>query len=293
MALFESTAPAIAGYSAALSILFLASALFRLWSLRRAPVVVISGFLGRVKIVGENHLGRFVALEDSPSNGGYARASQGLQIIAALVLCVLSILEHRRSVRPSNIITLYLIACIIRDALEISGMLQGQHSWFMQDPILAQITLEVALFAAENLEKEQTKEYSGQYISPEERSGLLGRTFFWWINPVLVEGYHNVLLNSSLPPVDSKLLSRPIRTAAIRAWEQRCMCSSLYYSLKGVKLTLRELRSETREQYDASKGTFRSSQKTIPVSDTTAALPHFIPIFAANHYPSKHPICQQ
>ncbi|OTB18548.1 hypothetical protein K445DRAFT_315377 [Daldinia sp. EC12] len=244
MALFESTALAIAGYSATLSILFLVSALFRLWSLRRAPVVVISGFLGRVKILLSSLLilssiGRSVALENSPSNGGYARASQGLQIIAALVLCVLSILEHRRSVRPSNIITIYLIPCIIRDALEISGMLQGQRSWFMQDPILAQITLEVALFAAENLEKERTKEYLGQYVSPEERSGLLGRTFFWWINPILVEGYHNVLLNSSLPPIDSKLLSRPIRTAAIRAWEQRLRPESKMTLPKVLFVTLK------------------------------------------------------
>ncbi|KAI1805949.1 P-loop containing nucleoside triphosphate hydrolase protein [Daldinia bambusicola] len=226
MAFFEGPTHAIAGYSMVVSILFLSSVPFRLWSLRRSPVVVSLGFVGQVKILlsilfALSVLGRFVALDDLTSDRTYFHASQGLQIAAVLMLCVLSFLEHQRSMRPSSVITLYLIACITRDFLEISDMLQGQGSRFMQDPILAQITLEAALLVAENLEKEQTKEYSGQYVSPEEKSGLLGRIFFWWINPVLVEGYHNVLLNSNLPAVDSELLSRPIRAAAIHAWEKR------------------------------------------------------------------------
>ncbi|KAI1466683.1 P-loop containing nucleoside triphosphate hydrolase protein [Daldinia caldariorum] len=226
MALSEGATDAIAHYSIAVSILFLGTAPFRLWSLRRSPVVVSFSFLGQVKMLLStllilSSLGRSIALGYLTSDSNYFCASQGLQIVAVLMLCVLSFLEHRRSIQPSSIITLYLIACIIRDALEISRMLQGEHNRFIQDPILAQITLEAALLATENLGKEETKESSGQYVSPEEKSGLLGRIFFWWINPVLVEGYHNVLLNSALPAVDSKLLSRTIRTAATHAWEQR------------------------------------------------------------------------
>ncbi|KAI0846774.1 P-loop containing nucleoside triphosphate hydrolase protein [Daldinia vernicosa] len=226
MALFESAKYANASCSMLLSILFLSLALLRVWSLRRAPVVVISGFLGRVKmllfsLLILSSIGRFVALGDLTPNSSYVRVSQGLEVTAVLVLSVLSLIEHWRSIQPSGIITLYLTACIIRDVLEVSRKSQGQRSWLMQDPILAQITLEAALLATENLQKELTKEYSGHYVSSEEKSGFFGRIFFWWINPVLVEGYQNVLLNTSLPSIDTKLLSKPIRTAAIRAWEQR------------------------------------------------------------------------
>ncbi|KAI0135168.1 P-loop containing nucleoside triphosphate hydrolase protein [Daldinia grandis] len=226
MALLESATHAIASCSMLLSILFVCLALFRAWSLRRAPVVVISGFLGRAKILLLillilSSIGRFVASGDLTPNSSYVRASQALEVAAVLALTVLSLIEHRRSIQPSSIITLYLTACIIRDVLEVSRKSHGWRSWLMQDPILAQITLEAALLATENLQKELAKEYSGQYVSSEERSGAFGRIFFWWINPVLVEGYHNILLNSSLPSVDTKLLSKPIRIMAIRAWEQR------------------------------------------------------------------------
>ncbi|KAF3061093.1 Multidrug resistance-associated protein 1 [Daldinia childiae] len=226
MALFESGTHAIASFSMLLSILFVCLALFRVWSLRKAPIIVISNFLGRFKILLLillilSSIGRFVALGDLTPNSNYVRVSHGLEVAAAIALCVLSLIEHRRSIQPSSIITLYLTVCIIRDVLEVSRKYQGQRSWLMQDPILAQITLEATLLATENLQKELTKEHSGQYLSPEERSGVFGRIFFWWINPVLVEGYHNVLQNSTLPSVDTKLLSKPIRTVAIRAWEQR------------------------------------------------------------------------
>ncbi|KAI8961398.1 P-loop containing nucleoside triphosphate hydrolase protein [Daldinia sp. FL1419] len=226
MGLFESATHAIASGSILLSILFVCLALFRLWSLRRFPVVVISGFLGRAKITISillvlSSVGRVVALEDSTFNGSFVRVSESLEVVATFVLCALLWLEHRRSIRSSSIITLYLAACIIRDVLEVFGTLQGQRGWLMQDPILAQITLEVALLATENLQKEQIEEYSGQYVSPEERSGLFGKIFFWWISPVLMEGYHNVLLNSSLPSINSTLLSKPVHAAAIRAWENR------------------------------------------------------------------------
>lgn len=96
----------------------------------------------------------------------------------------------------------------------------------MQDPILAQIVLEASLLATENLQKDHIWKTLSEDVSSEEKSSILGRTFFWWINPILVEGYHNVLLGYNLPPIDTHLSSKPTRIAMLHAWEQRRKCSS-------------------------------------------------------------------
>ncbi|KAI2473576.1 ABC transporter [Annulohypoxylon bovei var. microspora] len=227
MARVASSADAVAVFSILLSILFLCPALFRLWSLRGAPTVVISGFQGQAKTVLSilfvaSSLGRLLALGNSTLDGNKLHiASRALELSAASVLCVLSWLKHRRSIRPPDLIILYLVACLIRDTLELPSTIQGQSDWLMQDPILAQLVLEASLLAAENLQKDLIRESPSEDVSSEEKSNILGRTFFWWINPILYEGYHNVLLGYELPSIDTKLLSKPTRISALRAWEQR------------------------------------------------------------------------
>ncbi|KAI1209043.1 ABC transporter [Annulohypoxylon truncatum] len=227
MARIASSADAVAVFSILLSVLFLCVAVFRLWRLRRAPTVVIAGFQGHSKTVlsilfALSSLGRLLALGNSTLNETNLHvASRALELAAALVLCILSWLKHRRSVRPSDTIILYLVACLIRDCFELPSTIRGQSDWLMQDPILAQLVLETSLLATENLQKDLIRKSLNDDISSEEKSSILGRTFFWWINPILYEGYHNVLLSYDLPSIDTKLLSKPTRIAALHAWERR------------------------------------------------------------------------
>ncbi|KAI1135027.1 ABC transporter [Hypoxylon sp. FL0543] len=227
MARTASSVDAIALFSILLSVLFLCAASFRIWSLRRAPLIVDSGFQGQAKTVlsilfAASSLGRLISLEDWTLDGGNLLAAvRALELAAAVVFCVLSWLEHRRSIRPSDSIILYLIACLIRDGLELPSTIQGQRDWLMQDPMIAQMVLEVALLAAEDLQKVPSKESLYEDISLEEKSSILGRTFFSWIHPILFEGYRNILLGHDLPSINTKLRSKHIRAAALNAWDRR------------------------------------------------------------------------
>ncbi|OTB06021.1 hypothetical protein M426DRAFT_319383 [Hypoxylon sp. CI-4A] len=223
-----NSADAIAAFSISLSALFLCLAVHRLWSLRQARPVAISGFQGHAKAVLTillvlSSLGRFVSLGDAILDASNVHiASRALELISALVLSALSWLEHRRSILPSDLIVLYFVACIIRDGFEIPWTIQMQRDWLMQDPIVAQIVLEVALLATESVQKDYLEEPpQEEELSPEERSSILSRNFFWWIHPILYEGYQNVLLGSDLPPIDTKLRAKPTRHAAVQAWDQR------------------------------------------------------------------------
>ncbi|KAI1383398.1 ABC transporter [Hypoxylon trugodes] len=227
MARIASSVDTIANFSIVLSSLFICLSSLRIWFLRRAPPAVISGFQGWAKTVFSillalSSLGRLATVENSTINGGDLHvASQALEFVAALNLCALSWIEHHRSFYPSHLIILYLIASLIRDGAEIPWSFLGSHDRLVDDPVLARVVLEVALLATESLQKTYIEGSLYEGVSLEERSSVLDRVFFWWINPVLLEGYRNVLLNSDLPSIDSKLLSKPVRVAALRAWDQR------------------------------------------------------------------------
>ncbi|KAI0381939.1 ABC transporter [Hypomontagnella monticulosa] len=227
MAFAKGSADLISGFSILLSVLFICSALLRLWNLRRTPTIVNAGFQGQIKTVLSvllitSNFGHFFTLESSTLNRGHLRVvARALELVAAVVLCILSGQDHRKSIRPSDLVILYLIGCVIRDGLEVPWAVQGSRDWLLQDPIVAQMVIEVALLATESIQKDYAKESSHQDASSEESSGILSKIFFWWINPILYEGYHNILVGSDLPSIDSKLLSRSIRIKALNAWERR------------------------------------------------------------------------
>jgi hypothetical protein len=58
-------------------------------------------------------------------------------------------------------------------------------------------------------------------FSPEEKSSLLSRAFFCWINPFLNKGYNNVILDEELPPLRKGLKPELTRATMLQAWEQR------------------------------------------------------------------------
>ena len=57
--------------------------------------------------------------------------------------------------------------------------------------------------------------------SPEETAGILGRTFFWWINPILGDGNRKILVAEDLPNVDRALTSETLREKILLAWSDR------------------------------------------------------------------------
>jgi ABC-type multidrug transport system fused ATPase/permease subunit len=57
-------------------------------------------------------------------------------------------------------------------------------------------------------------------LPPEEKSGILGRTFFWWINPILARGYKGLLDNSTIPGLKKALSSEYLRHVIVEAWRK-------------------------------------------------------------------------
>jgi ATP-binding cassette, subfamily C (CFTR/MRP), member 1 len=152
--------------------------------------------------------------------------------ITSLVACVglfpLLLFEHTRSIRPSDIAVVYLLVTLSCDVLtfcvEVFAGSTFHHvylplpsSW----PVILNICVKLALLVAESQGKKQVLRAPGRQHSPEELAGVLSRTFFWWINPILAQGRRDILTEDTLPPVDRRLSSKTLRHKALLAWDQR------------------------------------------------------------------------
>jgi hypothetical protein len=62
----------------------------------------------------------------------------------------------------------------------------------------------------------------GKQQSPEELSGVLGRTLFTWVNPILLRGYNSILTSQDLPPLSQSMKPESTRKAILKTWAQRC-----------------------------------------------------------------------
>ncbi|RAK95436.1 putative ATP-binding cassette transporter, partial [Aspergillus ibericus CBS 121593] len=142
-----------------------------------------------------------------------------LSAIAALGIVVISVLQHNRSVQPSSLVPVYLILSRLLDICQVwtercsPGNCQLVNLraclggvWLAWDPQLRDWIWYQTL---------------SESSTSEEHAGLLSRVFFYWISPVLKEGYNATLTLKGLPEIHSKLSSESLRRKALEAWSSR------------------------------------------------------------------------
>ncbi|KAH0490116.1 hypothetical protein TgHK011_001599 [Trichoderma gracile] len=216
--------------SNAASTLFLLVLPFRLWKLRRETIKVLPGHRGYAKLTLAAVLAivQLVLLTarlspDLPFDIDILSAITSL--IACLGLCPLVFLEHTRSVRPSDISILYLCVTLACDSVDLWTTLyqDAAASVALPDllPAIVNICLKLVLVVVESQRKDKILRDGSEKWSPEELSGILSRTFFWWINSILAQGRRNILTEDSLPPIGAQLSSKLLRHQASVAWDQR------------------------------------------------------------------------
>lgn len=60
-----------------------------------------------------------------------------------------------------------------------------------------------------------------EHATSEEAAGVFGKTFFFWVLPVLKEGYRATLSLHSLPEIHSSLRSEALRERILSTWTAR------------------------------------------------------------------------
>ncbi|RBA21188.1 hypothetical protein FPRO05_07502 [Fusarium proliferatum] len=137
-------------------------------------------------------------------------------VVATALLCPLLHLEHVRSTRPADLAVIFLLVSLVCDLG--AALQEGPEEWLIPT---TKITLKFLLIAAESRSKQGILKSPYSFQSPEQLAGILSRTCFWWINPILALGNQIILSGEDLPPIDHLLTSEKLRHDGLKAWDQR------------------------------------------------------------------------
>ncbi|KAH7400242.1 P-loop containing nucleoside triphosphate hydrolase protein [Cadophora sp. MPI-SDFR-AT-0126] len=217
----------ISVFLAIISAVFVLLSLVRIWKLRSETLKVVPKRPTLLKLVLSVIyvlLKLLLLLSTVLAPEGSSRAyleNACLSLVAACILCPLSILEHVRSIRPSSLILIYLAISFIGHTVQFSLFGNQEPNPGNLGAELTQICVEFAFLVTESQTKKPILKSEYLDISPEEASSIIGRTFFGWINPVLMKGYRKILPHTDLPDVDNKLSSEALRGRILFSWDQR------------------------------------------------------------------------
>ncbi|KAK8079416.1 ABC transporter [Apiospora hydei] len=168
----------------------------------------------------------FASLAVDVAAGGYDASTFDVSSVsvalATLLYCIVSRLHHRRSLEPSGLIASFLLALLALDLGPLMLFRMPSPCAHQHKPlIIMRVTLELLLLVIESHNKVAYIRPEYQNVSPEITAGAVGRASFWWVNPILAQGYRSSLLVAGLPPLDSELQSNGLRRKAALAWDRR------------------------------------------------------------------------
>lgn len=158
----------------------------------------------------------------SESSTAVSIPSSILNLIVAIQIVAFSQYEHLRSVRPSTILTLYLFISIILD------IPQARTLYLIENNFHAAITFsciwmgKLFLIVLENLDKRKYLRSKYHDLPYETTSGIINRSFLWWINGLFVKGSNSLLSLGDLFELDRVLSSEKVSERMRGAWESRC-----------------------------------------------------------------------
>lgn len=139
--------------------------------------------------------------------------------LAALGLSLLLLLEQQRSSKPSDLATLYLLPSILCDAVYLTMPSETARQTNTSRAVIIRFSIHLALLVLESRAKNPVFSVASQ--SPEEFHGVLSRVLFTWINPILLRGYRNVLVDKDLPSLSGDIKPEFTRNAMLQIWSQR------------------------------------------------------------------------
>ncbi|KAI0391308.1 putative ABC transporter [Xylariaceae sp. FL0594] len=216
--------------STACAAIFILGVPYRLRQLRRCRSRSDPGYIGPLKAV----LGILLSVTLSlfwPDafvlhipHQAYFLSSLMASIIASLGLSVLLFHEQSRYHKPSDLPRLYLLCIAICDAIYLTLPTDSDRGLSTRLPVVLRCVAHTALFLLECWTRPRLVDDG--WTSAEEANGMLGRAFFTWINPFLIQGYKNVLVDQDLTPLNRDMKPALTRRAVFGSWSRRAEPSS-------------------------------------------------------------------
>ncbi|MCJ1286054.1 hypothetical protein MMC26_005396 [Xylographa opegraphella] len=144
-----------------------------------------------------------------------------LSVLDACSLAVLSGLEHKRAIRPSMLISIYLLFSIILDVAQARTLWLRAASSTIAGLFTAGVALKTFILVLETFEKRSFLRAPYRAYPPEALGGVLNTTIFWWINSLLRKGYRAVIVVDDLFDTDEALTSDTLGKTLLSVWARQ------------------------------------------------------------------------
>jgi len=147
-------------------------------------------------------------------------AADVLSLIATNAALILSLLGHKRSLRPGTLLSLYL------SMVATLGIARTRTLWLMEvgGPVPAMMAVVLSLttlsLLLESIERIPAVVLHETTVAPEVRSGFWTRTCFLWLASTFRSGYSKILSIKHLPPLDTKLESHLLEHKLVKTWDK-------------------------------------------------------------------------
>ncbi|KAL2673758.1 hypothetical protein Neosp_012202 [[Neocosmospora] mangrovei] len=132
-------------------------------------------------------------------------AAAVLVFVNGFTLAFLSYAEHTRSVRPSTLINVYLLLTLLFDCAIARTLWLIEGTKLIAKVFTATVAIKFTVLVSEAWEKRSILRAQYQELSPESTSGILGRSVFWWLNPLMKIGFGRPLTEEDLHVTKNRL----------------------------------------------------------------------------------------
>lgn len=130
-------------------------------------------------------------------------------------------MEHTRSIRPSTLLEVYLMLSLLLNITQARTLFLRHNGTAIAATFVASIAATLVLWLVEARNKTQDLKEQYRKYPPEATHGVWNRTFFFWLNPLFVKGFRNLLSMNDLWQTPPKLASDKLRDDMQEAWDQR------------------------------------------------------------------------
>ncbi|KAI5267437.1 putative multidrug resistance protein [Aureobasidium subglaciale] len=217
------------------SVLLILGSVVRLIGILRRDVKTSKSRLHDTKLVGDMLGSSFIftscyaglqqgllvatALSSTPRTS-LSLTAAAVSFVGAISLCLLSHLEHKKSIRPSALLNAYLFFSVLFDIIQLRTLWEINGLAQVARLFSSALALKIVILVLEAWEKGSLLRPPYRDATPEARSGLYNRSVFWWLNHFLAVGFGKVISFEDLYPLDYALSSEHLAKSAQSSWHK-------------------------------------------------------------------------
>lgn len=160
-------------------------------------------------------------LQSSTSQTNASQAADIVGLVATAGALLLSYVDHRRSVRPSTLLAIYLSISTLLNIARVRTIWLTSSTKGDQVAITLILVLTLTASLLESLEKTSSVKHKSLDATPEQFSGFWKKTAFGWLTGTFRDGFSRILTVDDLPSLDPRFRSQLLLQKLDSTWA-RC-----------------------------------------------------------------------